>query len=105
MTGQSPTQASAGRAGHPIAERRDWRLGAACQSADPDLFFPISSSGRSLEQATAAKAVCSRCQVRAECLAFAVRTRQIHGVWGGLAPEERYQGALAGEPQPGRAGT
>jgi hypothetical protein len=27
-----------------------WQL-AACRSADPDLFFPISSTGRPLEQA------------------------------------------------------
>jgi WhiB family redox-sensing transcriptional regulator len=68
---------------------RNWRLHAACQSADPDLFFPVSSVGPSLEQAAEAKAVCAGCLVRRECLAFALRTRQVHGIWGGLTEEER----------------
>jgi hypothetical protein len=34
------------------AHRDDWRSDAACLSADPDLFFPVSSSGPSLEQVT-----------------------------------------------------
>jgi WhiB family transcriptional regulator, redox-sensing transcriptional regulator len=63
---------------------------AACQFADPDLFFPISSSGPSLVQVAEAKAICAGCQVRRECLAFAVRTHQAHGVWGGLSEQERY---------------
>ena len=63
---------------------------AACRSADPDLFFPISSSGPSLAQAAAAKAICAGCRVRRECLAFALRTHQVHGVWGGLSEQERH---------------
>jgi WhiB family redox-sensing transcriptional regulator len=66
-----------------------WRSRGACVSADPDLFFPISPGGASQRQVAQAKAVCARCGVRAECLAFAVETRQAHGVWGGLAEEER----------------
>jgi WhiB family redox-sensing transcriptional regulator len=77
--------------------RGDWRLRAACQSVDPDLFFPISASGRSLEQVTAAKAICAACPVRRECLAFALITGQAHGVWGGLTQEERQQAAGVGE--------
>lgn len=57
-------------------------------SADPELFFPISPGGPSQRQEERAKAVCGRCQVRAECLAFAVETRQAHGVWGGLGEQE-----------------
>jgi WhiB family transcriptional regulator, redox-sensing transcriptional regulator len=69
----------------------NWRVLAACRSADPDLFFPISSSGKSVEQAAEAKAVCACCLVRRQCLAFALRTRQAHGIWGGLTAEERSQ--------------
>jgi WhiB family transcriptional regulator, redox-sensing transcriptional regulator len=69
--------------------KENWRLRAACQSADPDLFFPVSSTGKSLEQAVDAKALCARCLVRRECLAFALRTRQVHGIWGGMTEEER----------------
>ena len=71
--------------------RPPWRLLAACQSTDPELFFPVSSTGRSLEQANEAKAVCARCLVRRQCLLFALRTRQAHGIWGGLTEEERYE--------------
>lgn len=67
----------------------NWRLLAACRSAEPDLFFPVSSSGKSLEQVNEAKAVCARCLVRRQCLAFALLTRQVHGIWGGLSEQER----------------
>lgn len=67
----------------------NWRLLAACRSAEPDLFFPVSSSGKSLEQVNEAKAVCARCLVRRQCLAFALLTRQVHGIWGGLTEQER----------------
>jgi WhiB family redox-sensing transcriptional regulator len=66
-----------------------WRLLAACRSADPDLFFPVSASGLGRDQAEQAKAVCAQCWVRSECLAFALATRQVHGVWGGLSESER----------------
>ena len=70
--------------------RSRWRSAAACQSCDPDLFFPLSSSGPAVEQIARAKEICARCPVRRECLAFALRTRQAHGVWGGLTEQERY---------------
>jgi WhiB family transcriptional regulator, redox-sensing transcriptional regulator len=76
-----------------------WRSMAACRSADPDLFFPISSSGRSMAQEAEAKTICAGCRVRRECLAFALRTHQAHGVWGGLSEQERHpvrSAALAG---------
>jgi WhiB family redox-sensing transcriptional regulator len=69
---------------------QNWRLAAACRSADPELFFPISASGRALEQVTEAKAICAGCPVRPECLEFALRTQQVHGIWGGMTEEERY---------------
>ena len=68
----------------------DWRSRAACRFIDPDLFFPISDSGRGLEQTAKAKAVCAGCAVRRECLAFAVRARERHGIWGGMTEQERH---------------
>lgn len=56
---------------------------AACRDEDLDIFFAVD--GRE-EQA---KAVCRRCAVRWDCLTYALETRQRHGVWGGLTPEER----------------
>jgi WhiB family transcriptional regulator, redox-sensing transcriptional regulator len=72
------------------ADGRWWRLAAACRYIDPDLFFPISSSAKDNEQVATAKAVCAVCPVRRDCLAFALRTRQMHGVWGGTTAAERY---------------
>ena len=66
-----------------------WRSAAACLSADPELFFPISYSGRALEQVAQAKAICAACPVRRDCLAFALQTEQAHGIWGGLTEQER----------------
>lgn len=66
----------------------DWRSAGACQQEDPDIFFPMSK-GPGLVQLQRAKAVCAGCPVRAECLEFAVRTVQDHGVWGGTSEDER----------------
>jgi WhiB family redox-sensing transcriptional regulator len=68
-----------------------WRSMAACRSADPDLFFPVSASAGSQAQVAEAKAVCARCLVRRQCLDFAIRTRQVHGIWGGMTEQERYR--------------
>jgi WhiB family transcriptional regulator, redox-sensing transcriptional regulator len=65
-----------------------WDL-AACRSADPELFFPISATGAGLADIARAKAVCASCGVRQPCLDYAIGTRQVHGVWGGTSEEER----------------
>jgi WhiB family transcriptional regulator, redox-sensing transcriptional regulator len=70
-------------------ERELWREAAACRDTDPELFFPISSHGQSREQSERAKDFCMRCPVVRCCLEFALRTRQMHGVWGGMTEEER----------------
>jgi len=72
-----------------LITRGHWRSAAACRFADPELFFPISDSGKSLEQVAEAKAVCAGCPVRRECLAFAVGTQQLYGIWGGTTADER----------------
>jgi len=72
---------------------RDWRQLAACRHADPELFFPVSASGPSLDQITQAKAICAGCPpVRRQCLAFALDTRQDHGMRGGMNEQERGPG-------------
>ena len=68
----------------------DWRAAGACLSADPDLFFPIATtSSLAGRQITEARQVCAGCQVRQQCLDFAMRTGETHGIWGGTTPEER----------------
>jgi WhiB family transcriptional regulator, redox-sensing transcriptional regulator len=88
-----PMPPTSSRAAEVLAAQdyRHWRLLAACRSADPDLFFPISSSGESVAQVRRAKAICARCLVRRDCLAFALRTKQADGVWGGMSEQERRQ--------------
>lgn len=68
----------------------DWRHRAVCRDEpDPDLFFPIGKNGPALLQITEAKAVCRRCPVVADCLAWALETGQDHGVWGAMSEDER----------------
>ncbi|WP_454325848.1 WhiB family transcriptional regulator [Streptomyces glaucescens] len=67
----------------------NWRNQAACRDEDPDLFFPIGTSGPALVQAEQAKAVCRRCPVREPCLEYALDSGQSLGVWGGTSETER----------------
>jgi WhiB family transcriptional regulator, redox-sensing transcriptional regulator len=55
----------------------------------PNCSSPISAFGQALGQVAEAKAICARYPVRRQCLAFALRTRQAHGIGGGLTEEER----------------
>lgn len=68
----------------------DWRDRSACRDEDPDLFFPVGKTGlQVLRQIEEAKAACRRCDVREECLAWAITSGQEHGVWGGTSEDER----------------
>src|SRR2546421_6301633 len=67
----------------------DWRQVAACRDTNPDLFFPVGTTGPAIEQIEQAKAVCGECPVQAACLEFALVTNQDSGVWGGTSEEER----------------
>lgn len=58
--------------------------GALCAETDPELFFPIKGSANK-----AAKAICARCDVRADCLTEALTHGDRYGVWGGLSEHER----------------
>ena len=68
----------------------DWRHLAACREEDPELFFPIGTTGPALLQIEQAKAVCSSCSVIDDCLSWAMESGQDSGVWGGLSEEERF---------------
>ena len=67
----------------------DWRHKAVCRDEDPELFFPISTSGPAFEQIERARSVCRRCPVVDACLQWALTTGQDAGIWGGLSPEQR----------------
>ncbi|HVT21749.1 MAG TPA: WhiB family transcriptional regulator [Mycobacteriales bacterium] len=69
----------------------DWRHRAACRDEDPELFFPIGTTGPALLQVDEAKEVCRRCDAVDECLTWALDSDQDAGVWGGLSEEERRE--------------
>lgn len=62
----------------------EWMDRAACVETDPDLFFPEKNAST-----FAAKRVCASCDVREQCLAFALRNDESHGIFGGLSGNER----------------
>lgn len=66
-----------------------WRDEAICRETDPDLFFPIGTTGQALLQIDRAKQVCNECTVQVSCLEFALETNQDSGIWGGTSEEER----------------
>ncbi|MFP5486870.1 MAG: WhiB family transcriptional regulator [Acidimicrobiia bacterium] len=68
-----------------------WRDHALCSGTDPDLFFPVGTTGQALVSIDHAKRVCAQCTVTSECLDFALETNQDSGIWGGLSEEERRQ--------------
>ena len=67
----------------------EWRRTAACRDTDPDLFFPVGTTGPAIEQIENAKAVCRQCDAQTACLEFAIATNQDSGIWGGTSEEER----------------
>ena len=58
----------------------DWREKALCTQVPGDVWFPEGG-----ENPRAAKRICGWCEVQAECLAFALKTNEQHGIWGGLS--------------------
>jgi WhiB family transcriptional regulator, redox-sensing transcriptional regulator len=67
----------------------EWVHRAKCRDEDPELFFPIGTTGPAAAQIDAAKAICMQCEVRLQCLEWALATAQDAGVWGGMSEEER----------------
>ncbi len=67
----------------------DWRQMAACRTTEPELFFPVGSTGLAVDQIVAAKKVCGNCEALSPCLDFALATNQESGVWGGTSEDER----------------
>jgi WhiB family redox-sensing transcriptional regulator len=66
-----------------------WRSNAVCRDTDPELFFPVGTTGQALLQLSKAKETCDQCTVKVECLQFAIDTNQDSGVWGGTSEDER----------------
>jgi WhiB family redox-sensing transcriptional regulator len=72
--------------------QESWQMKAACRGPESSIFFPPSWSERRDERErreARAKAICGACPVSRECLDFALRVREPHGIWGGLNEAER----------------
>jgi WhiB family transcriptional regulator, redox-sensing transcriptional regulator len=65
-------------------EELGWQERALCAQTDPEAFFP--EKGGSTREA---KKVCRACDVRAECLEYALGHDERFGIWGGLSERER----------------
>lgn len=63
---------------------KHWQEQANCLGVDPDLFFP--ERGASTKEA---KGVCAGCEVRLDCLEYALSNGEKFGIWGGLSERER----------------
>jgi WhiB family redox-sensing transcriptional regulator len=61
-----------------------WQDEALCAETDPEAFFP--EKGGSTREA---KRVCRSCEVRAECLKYALEHDERFGIWGGMSERER----------------
>ncbi|MDR0783494.1 MAG: WhiB family transcriptional regulator [Propionibacteriaceae bacterium] len=61
-----------------------WQAIALCAQTDPEAFFP--EKGGSTREA---KSVCRVCDVKSECLEYALANDERYGIWGGLSERER----------------
>ncbi len=61
-----------------------WQERSLCAQTDPEAFFP--EKGGSTREA---KKVCVNCEVRQECLEYALAHDERFGIWGGLSERER----------------
>ncbi len=61
-----------------------WQERALCAQTDPEAFFP--EKGGSTREA---KKVCLGCDVRGDCLEYALAHDERFGIWGGLSERER----------------
>ena len=61
-----------------------WQTDALCAQTDPEAFFP--EKGGSTRDA---KRICTSCEVKAECLDYALANDERFGIWGGLSERER----------------
>ncbi len=67
-----------------LPEEQSWQERSLCAQTDPEAFFP--EKGGSTREA---KKICTGCEVKAECLEYALANDERFGIWGGLSERER----------------
>jgi WhiB family transcriptional regulator, redox-sensing transcriptional regulator len=75
-----------------FSDHQDWQVKAACRGPHASVFFPPPRAERKdekLDREQRAKGICGDCSVRRDCLEYALRIREPHGIWGGLNEAER----------------
>lgn len=75
-----------------VSPEAEWRELARCRSHPAVLFFGLDDLETPAERRIreeAAKRICAECQVRQECLEYALATKEPYGIWGGLTEVER----------------
>ena len=65
-------------------EELSWQERALCAQTDPESFFP--EKGGSTREA---KRICISCDVKDDCLEYALANDERFGIWGGLSERER----------------
>ena len=82
-----------------VAQRRnrkpqrplEWQHNAPCRDVDPEIFFPTATNSHGT-----AKRICRGCEIRSECLQYALDNRERYGVWGGMGEKQRRKLLKAG---------
>lgn len=67
-----------------------WTQNAACRGLPADWWYPPAPiTPAATENMHRAKALCSDCPVRLECLEAGLS--EDYGIWGGLSPKQRMR--------------
>jgi WhiB family redox-sensing transcriptional regulator len=67
-----------------LGEAPEWQALALCSQTDPEEFFPDKGATNRY-----AKRICGRCEVKTECLEYALGHDERFGIWGGKSERER----------------
>lgn len=63
-----------------------WMIQGRCAEVDTELFFPEKGDSASAEYA---RRICMQCEVKAECLEYALDNNERYGIWGGTNERDR----------------
>lgn len=74
--------------------RRDWLDDAYCFGMPSEIFYGKNELPMTSQEIRTAKLICSKCDVRRDCLITALKNKEAFGVWGGFTSFER-RAALA----------
>jgi WhiB family redox-sensing transcriptional regulator len=81
-----------------FVNREEWVEQAVCSQVDAETFFPEQGGNTTRD----AKKICAGCPVQAQCLEYALRRCEPHGIWGGYTDRERRRMRQGLPPKPVR---